>query len=122
MKQSLSYQELHQQNAEFKNTGGTSDENRTDGFLPAFFDSEAKTAELARFSDGTPAPMHILDGVPSEWVTERDSSGRVTAVKSSIVAGFIRDGVFYTREQASYICSQQKHTKSAAVCHPLAVV
>jgi hypothetical protein len=45
--------------------------------------------------------MHILDGVPNEWVTERDGSGRIAAVKSSIVAGFVRNGIFYTREEAS---------------------
>jgi hypothetical protein len=31
---------------------------------------------------------------------ERDSSGRTTAVKPTVVVGFVRDGCFYTREQA----------------------
>jgi hypothetical protein len=101
MSQSLCYQELHRQNTKFKNTGGISEKNRGDGFLPAFYDTQQKRVELARFSDGSPAPVHILDGVPDEWVTQRDGSGRVAAVKPSIVAGFIRNGVFYTREQAS---------------------
>lgn len=106
MKQSLSDQELRRQNSVFKDTGGISEENRTDGFHPAFYDTQYERIELARYSDGTPAPMHILDGVPDDWVTERDGSGRVAAIKSSIVAGFIRNGVFYTREQASCLCSR----------------
>ena len=101
MSQSLCYQELQRQNTKFKDTGGVSEENRGDGFLPAFYDTQQNRVELARFSDGTPAPVHILDGVPNEWVTQRDGAGRVTAVKSSIVAGFVRNGVFYTREEAS---------------------
>jgi hypothetical protein len=111
MKHSLSNQELSRQNSDFKNTGGISEENRADGFQPGFFDTQQNRAEIARFSDGSPAPFHILDGVPGEWVSERDISGKVVAVKSSIIAGFIRDGVFYTREQASRLCSQQDSTK-----------
>jgi hypothetical protein len=106
MKQSLSNHELRRQNSVFKNTGGISEENRADGFHPAFYDSQHERVELARFSDGTPAPVHTLDGVPNDWVTERDRSGRVVTVKSSIIAGFIRNGVFYTREQASCLCSK----------------
>ncbi|MGB5279450.1 MAG: hypothetical protein WBP02_20130 [Gammaproteobacteria bacterium] len=111
MKQSLSNQDLRRQNSEFKNTGGISEENHTDGFLPGFYDTEQNRAEVARFSDGSPAPFHILDGVPVDWVIERDISGKIVAVKSSIIAGFIRDGVFYTREQASRSCSQQDSTQ-----------
>lgn len=106
MKQSLSHQELRLQNCVFKNTGGISQENQGEGFQPAFYDTQFERVELARFADGTPAPMHILDGVPDEWVTERDGSGRIATVKSTIVAGFIRSGVFYTREQASCLHSK----------------
>lgn len=122
MKQVLSYQELDRQNTKFKNTGGVSEENRGDDFHPAFYDTLLERAELARFSDGTPAPMHILDGLPNDWVIERNSSGKVVAVKSSIIAGFIRNGVFYTREQASCLCSQHGHAESKTINHPLAVV
>jgi hypothetical protein len=122
MNPSLSYQELHRQNTEFENTGGVSEENQADGFHPAFYDTKLKRAELARFSDGTPAPMHILDGVPNDWVTERDGYGKVVAIKSSIIAGFLRDGVFYTREQASCLCSQKNRTETPTVHQPLAAV
>jgi hypothetical protein len=45
--------------------------------------------------------MHLLDGLPDEWVVERDAAGRVRAIKDSVIAGFVRDGRFYTREQAA---------------------
>jgi len=112
MKQSLSHQELHRQNTEFKDTGGVSEENRCEGFQAAFFNTESNTAEIARFADGSPAPFHILDGVPTDWVTERDDAGKIVAVRSTIIAGFIRDGVFYTREQASCLCTQDNAKKA----------
>ena len=120
MKQSLCHQELSRQNSEFDNTGGVSQQNCSQGFHPAFYDTDSNRCELARFSDGTPAPMHILDGVPNEWVVERNDAGKVVAVKASIIAGFIRNGVFYTREQASYFCSQHEHqTEDLAEYRPL---
>ena len=101
MKMPLTNQLLGQQNDAFKNTGGVSEENRDLGFRPAFYDVQQHRAEVARFSNGAPAPFHLLEGVPEDWVTERDSRGKAVAVKASIIAGFIRNGIFYTREQAS---------------------
>ena len=107
MKQALTQQVLRQQNNKFKNTGGVSEGNRDDGFHPAFYDTQCDRAEVSCFSDGTPAPVHVLEGVPEDWVTKRDCSGKVAAIKASIISGFIHHGMFYTREQASYLCSQQ---------------
>jgi hypothetical protein len=92
---------LRKQNLAFVGTGGVSEENRSSGFRPAFFDLASGRAALARFADGRPAPMHLLDGLPEEWVVQRDAAGRVRAIKDSVIAGFVRDGRFYTREQAA---------------------
>lgn len=104
MKTQLSYPTLEQQNLRFKNTGSVSDENRSYGFRPAFYDRQSHRTELARFSNGNPAPCHLLDGLPVEWIAKRTASGKVLAAKSSIVAGFVRNGQFYTREQATRLC------------------
>ena len=56
---------------------------------------------ISRFVNGTTAPLHILEGLPEAWVVARDASGQVTAVKDSVIAGFLRQGKFYTREQAA---------------------
>lgn len=101
MKQPLTRALLRQENLAFVGTGGVSEANRRRGFLPAFYDVATGRAEIARFADGRPAPMHVLDGLPEEWVVERDAAGRVRAIKSSVISGFIRGAYFYTRDQAA---------------------
>lgn len=103
---------LQEQNRRFKGTQGVSQENRGSGFVPAFFDSSTGTVHRSCFADGRPAPMHLLDGLPAELVIERSPSGRVTAVRESVQAGFVRNGKFYTREQAA-----KAITASAATEH-----
>lgn len=82
--------------------------NHDCGFRPAFRDLESGRVVLARFKDGSPAPMHVLEGLPEEWVLERDAAGAVVAVKSSVIAGFLREGRFCTREQAAAIAGEIK--------------
>ena len=53
----------------------------------------------ACFASGLPAPVHLLDGLPDELVVARDAAGRVVAVKQSMIAGFVKEGVFYTRDE-----------------------
>jgi hypothetical protein len=101
MNKLLTTDTLRKQNLAFVGTGGVSEENHASGFRPAFYDLATGRAALARFADGRPAPMHLLDGLPDAWVAERDASGRITAIKETVIAGFIRDGFFYTREQAA---------------------
>jgi hypothetical protein len=45
--------------------------------------------------------MHLLDGLPDEVIVTRLSSGRVNAVKSTVIAGFMRRQRFFTRERAA---------------------
>lgn len=92
---------LQEENLVYVGTGGVSQENHSRGFLPAFFDIELEIGVFSRFADGSLAPVHVLDGLPEEWVVERDDTGRVRTVKDSVIAGFIREGYFYTREQAA---------------------
>jgi hypothetical protein len=80
--------------------GGRSQENRSSGFRPAFLDSDNGIVHPSRFADGHLAPVHLLDGLPDCVVLARSPGGRVTEVKPSIVSGFVRDGRFYTRNEA----------------------
>lgn len=82
-------------------SAGVSEGNQDQGFRPAFRNLETGCAVLARFKDGSPAPMHLLDGLPEAWVLEKDAAGRVLRVKPCVIAGFLRHGRFYTREQAA---------------------
>ena len=54
----------------------------------------------------TPPRFHVLDGLPNEVVVSRAESGRVTAVKGSLVSGFVRFGRFYTRDEAAAAVSE----------------
>lgn len=97
----MTLQGIKEQNRCFKGTGGVSQENGSKGFLPAFSDTRTGTVYLSRFADGRLAPVHTLDGLPTELIVSRSTSGRVTAVMDYIQAGFVKQGRFYTREQAA---------------------
>jgi hypothetical protein len=99
--QTMSHNRLVKENLAFAGTGGVSSGNRSQGFQPAFYDTESGLVQPACFTDGSPAPMHLLDGLPDQWVKERLPSGRVAVVKESVIAGFLREGLFYTRDQAA---------------------
>jgi hypothetical protein len=101
MKQPLSDEVLRRENQLFVGSGGLSEQNRAHRFVPAFYDTQSRKAAASCFANGTPAPMHVLEGLPREWVVQRDTSGRVVAVKESVIAGFLYQGAFYTREQAA---------------------
>lgn len=97
----LTRNRIRRENLAFLGTGGVSPENRCRRFAPAFRDDATGEVELSRYSNGTLAPMHLIDGLPVAWICARDEKGRPCAIKPSVVAGFVRDGVFYTREQAA---------------------
>jgi len=67
------------------------------GFLPAFQDLDTQETHLSVHDDGTLAAVHLLDNLPDHWVVERDESGRISALKDGVVAGFMRHERFYTR-------------------------
>jgi hypothetical protein len=70
-------------------------------FRPAFFDFASQKLYLSRFADGRLAPLHLRDGLPDDVVIDRAPCGRVIAVRASLVCGFERNGVFYTRKAAA---------------------
>ena len=64
-------------------------------------DAATRAVHLSRFANGKSAPFHILDGLPDELVLARTAAGRVAAAKPSVVSGFVREGLFYTRDEAA---------------------
>lgn len=96
--------DLDYDNERFASTGGLSQHNREAGFLPAFQDTETGCVYRSRFSDGSPAPIHLLDGLPR--ALQRDNGdGTAMTFKPTLVAGFLRADRFYTREQAAQALS-----------------
>ncbi len=94
---------LRLENLAFAGTGGVSANNRQADFIPAFRDPATGRVEIARFEDGKPAPMHLLCGLPAEWVVQRNERGEVIAICEHIISGFVRNATFYTREEAATI-------------------
>jgi hypothetical protein len=101
MSQAMTKQVLRIETSNFLGTGGVSAGNQSEGFRPAFLDTDTDTVYLSRFSDGRPAPFHLLDGLPDELVLQRNASGSVDAVRASVVSGFVRAGRFYSRQEAA---------------------
>jgi hypothetical protein len=101
----MTSQRIRRENRRYRGTGGLSANNRGAGFAPAFCDKETGRTELSRLAGGMPAPIHLLGGLPEEWVVSRDSAGAVLAIKASVVAGFLREGRFYSREEAARACA-----------------
>lgn len=99
--QALSISKLRAENRRYADSAGISEIARKFGFIPAFRDTHTGAVEISRFSDGTHAPFHLLDGLPDNWILEKNEDGRVLLVKASIEAGFVRQNQFYTREQAT---------------------
>jgi hypothetical protein len=101
VKRLMSKELLRQENVEHLGSGGCSRDNAGLGFRPAFYDFATQRIYASRFADGRLAPFHLLDGLPDEVVIDRTASGRVTAVKATVISGFLRNGYFYTRTAAA---------------------
>jgi hypothetical protein len=97
----LSQQLLQRQNRTFAGSGGVSQNNSAAGFVPGYFNTRSGVAVRSCFSDGAPAPIHLLDGLPDSWILTRGNQGKVLEARPEVIAGFIRDGIFYTREEAA---------------------
>ena len=96
---------LNDENVLYGRTRQARSEDRLPGLVPGY--RNQRTGELARsrYADGTPAPVHLLDGLPDHWIAERDADGRVIRARTDIEAGFLRSGRFYNRDEAARIAA-----------------
>lgn len=91
---------LVEENRQYADSGGVSKGNSQFDFTPAFLDEDTGQVALSRFHNGRQAPFHLLEGLPDEWIVQRDSNGRVVEAKGTVVSGFVRLGLFFTRQEA----------------------
>jgi hypothetical protein len=80
------------ENLAYAGTGGISRNNAGLGLLPGFLDMRTGRIYRSRYADGSPAPVHLLEGLRE--------------IRQYLVAGFIREDRFYTREQAARLAAQ----------------
>lgn len=92
---------LEQENHRYAGSGGVSENNRSQGFVPAFLDTESGNVYRSRFPDGRPAPVHMLSGLPRKLMHNSNASSQEYAVKDSVISGFLLEKTFYTREAAA---------------------
>lgn len=92
--------DLDQQNVVFSGTGGVSRENRAAGFRPAFRHRPTGEVRVSSYADGSPAPVHVLDGLPDAWLSSDAPPGQRNLL-DAVEVGFVRDERFYSREQAA---------------------
>lgn len=97
----MDHSTLRTENQTFHNTQGISQNNCGWGFCPAFLDKATGRIELAVKKDGRPAAMHIISWLPVEWATQRAADGSILCLKESVISGFVRDGIFYTRAEVA---------------------
>jgi len=97
--------DLAHQNQAYAGTGGTSQGNHERGFSPAYMDAETGKIVASSFTDGRPAPIHLLCGLPDEWVVEQGFNSEGPKLKESIVVGFVKNNIFYTRAEAAKACA-----------------
>src|SRR5574341_15500 len=75
MRKAMTEGRLARETRAYRGRGGVSTENRTYGFHPAFRDDRTGAVCASRFADGRPAPFHLLDGLPEEFVLTRNAAG-----------------------------------------------
>lgn len=101
MVKAVSVEHMLAESRAYRHTGGVSDNNRDRGFVPAFLDTATGIVYRSRNPDGTQAVCHCIDGLPEALVCTRDPAGHAETIKETVIAGFERDGCFFTREQAA---------------------
>jgi hypothetical protein len=99
----LDHAMLKRENRVYGGSPGVSDGCREGCFKPAFLDQETGTVYVSRHPNGHVATFHTLDGLPDEVVTARYANGNVSKAKHTLVSGFLKDCIFYTRQEAAAI-------------------
>lgn len=82
--------------------------NCLNGFTPAFLNAESGDIAFAKFANGFPAPVHIVEGLPENWFKQPNKKSGKEDLKQEIVSGFIREGHFFTREEATQQLASEK--------------
>jgi hypothetical protein len=92
---------LKRENRAYHGTAAVSEGCREACFRPAFRDQETGRVYLSRYPNGHVAAFHTLNGLPDEVIAARNINGNVAKAKNTLISGFLKDGTFYTRQEAA---------------------
>lgn len=94
---------LEKQQKTYQKISGTNISDLCVGFIPAFRDLSTNETHLSITPEGRVSPIHLIDGLPLDWVTEWDLEGYPKSLKSGIIAGFFRGENFFTLEELEHM-------------------
>ena len=100
---SICTKSLTLENLQHEGTSGVSRNNRKLGYVPAFLDTDSGHVYQSRYSNGKPASVHLLFGLPGQLFKKGEPSRQQRPVKKSVISGFLLEENFYTRGQAAEI-------------------
>lgn len=95
---------LERENELYANSGGISQNNCSEKFMPAFKNSETGEIILSRYNNGARAPFHLLDALPTSWL---QTDSHKTDLKTCIISGFLLLGCFFDRQEAANFIAQR---------------
>ncbi len=87
---------LEQQQKTYQTISGVDLSHLCVGMIPAFRDLATDETHLSVTRTGKVSPIHLIENLPVEWVTEWNEHGFAVALKPSVIAGFYRCEKFYT--------------------------
>ncbi|MGD2118257.1 MAG: hypothetical protein PVG66_07860 [Chromatiales bacterium] len=92
---------LAEENSQYQDTAGISQNNSSNGFVPAFYNQITDEVVLSRFADGRDAPIHLIEGLPASWISQFNDDGIPMEAYATVTAGFFKNGRFYTRAEVA---------------------
>lgn len=87
---------LQKQKKTYQKLSGVDISHLCVGFLPAFRNLSTDETHLSITPEGEVSPIHLIESLPIDWVSEWDDEGRAVSLLPTIIAGFFRGEQFYT--------------------------
>ena len=94
---------LQKQKTTYQKLSGVDISDLCVGFLPAFRDLRTDETHLSITAEGEVSPIHLIESLPIDWVTEWDDKGRAVTLSPTIIAGFFRGEQFFTLQELENI-------------------
>jgi hypothetical protein len=82
---------------------------RDDDIMPAYRDTRTNAVYVAKLHDGTPSPLHTLEGLPRELIDKFDDTGSPLQLKPFVDVGFVIGERFFTSSESLDLTANRHH-------------